>query len=69
MLRVSDCAGFSEDLRLAPSSMLPSASGNGVGTLNGLISQLNTGPTVSPVNASRVALRPPAHDSGARMAR
>ncbi len=48
MLRVSDCAGLVDDSRVAPSPVLPSASSNDVGALNGLISQLNTGPTCAP---------------------
>jgi len=48
MLRVSDCAGLVDDSRVAPFPVLPSASSNDVGALNGLISQLNTGPTCAP---------------------
>jgi hypothetical protein len=52
-------------LAISHSSMLPSARWNGVGAL---ISDLFHGsitlPACSPVNASRAALRLPAHDSG-----
>ena len=37
---------------------------NGVGTPDGLISQLNGWPACAPVNASPPALRPSTHDSG-----
>ena len=42
---------------------------NNVGTLNGLISQLHTSPTSTPVNASPLALRPDTHDSGKSVVR
>jgi hypothetical protein len=42
---------------------------NNVGTLNGLISQLHTSPTSTPVNASPLPLRPDTHDSGNRVVR
>ncbi len=64
MLRVSDCAGPVGDSRVTSSTVLPSASSNNVGALDGLISQLNTGPACTPVNASPAALRRPTHDSG-----
>jgi hypothetical protein len=52
-------------LAISHSSVLPSARWNGVGAL---ISDLFHGsitlPACSPVNASRAALRLPAHDSG-----
>jgi len=41
--------------------VLPSASVNGVGTPEGLISQLDGWPACAPVNASPSASRPPAH--------
>jgi hypothetical protein len=37
---------------------------NNVGTLNGLISQLHTSPTSTPVNASPLPLQADTHDSG-----
>jgi DNA polymerase V len=43
--------------------MLPSASLNGVGIPND-ISQLDTWPACTPVNASPSTLRSPTHDSG-----
>ncbi len=64
MLRVFDCAGPSHGSRLAPCSVLPSASDNSVGVLKRLISQLNGWPVCTPVNASPVPLWAPAHDSG-----
>ena len=42
---------------------------NHVGTLNGLMSQLHTSPTSTPVNASPLALRPDTHDSGQSVVR
>src|SRR5271157_4725155 len=64
MLRVSDCAGPSYDLRLAPWSVLPSASVNSVRAPKKLISQLNGWPVCTPVNASPMSSRTSAHDSG-----
>ena len=51
-------------LALALPSVWPSALLNGVGTPVAIISQLNAQPARAPVNASRAALRLPAHDSG-----
>ena len=51
-------------LPMTPSTMLPSASVNGVGTPDFIISRLDGWPACAPVNASPVASRPPAHDSG-----
>jgi hypothetical protein len=51
-------------LALAPDTVWPSASWYDVGTLDAIISQLNTLPTCAPVNASMVALRLATHDSG-----
>jgi hypothetical protein len=45
-------------------SVLPSAMLNDVGTPVAIISQLNTRPACSPVNASMAALRLATHDSG-----
>ena len=64
MHRVSDCAGSEDGLPMTPPSVLPSASHNGVGTPEDLISQLDGWPACAPVNASPAALRPPTHDSG-----
>ena len=64
MLRVSDCAGSEGGSPMTPPSVLPSASLNGVGTPEDLISQLDGWPACAPVNASPAALRPPTHDSG-----
>ncbi len=61
---VSDCAGPSHDSRLAPCLVSPSAQVNSVGVPNGFISQLNTRPVCTPVNASPAPSRVPAHDSG-----
>src|SRR3954453_757959 len=44
--------------------MLPSAHKKNVGTRKASLSRLTGWPTCSPVNASRTASRPPAHDSG-----
>ena len=44
--------------------VLPSAMLNDVGTPFAIISQLNTLPTCTPVNASIAASRPTTHDSG-----
>jgi len=51
-------------LALAPTAVLPSATWYDVGTLEAIISQLNTRPACAPVNASMAALRPTTHDSG-----
>ena len=64
MLRVSDCAGPDGNSRIPLPSVLPSASLNSVGVLNWSISQLNTWPVCTPVNASSVTSRAPTHDSG-----
>ena len=66
MLRVFDCAGTDMDSPLTPMSAWPSASMNGVGSPDKLISQLNGWPVCAPVNASPPALRPSVHDSGSR---
>jgi hypothetical protein len=52
-------------LAMAKCPMLPSTSGNGVGTPNAKLSRLNTQPASSPVNACQTASRPPSHDLGA----
>ena len=64
MHRVSDCAGSVTGSPVAPIPVLPSASDNGVGTPDCLISQLDGWPACAPVNASVEALRPLPHDSG-----
>ena len=64
MLRVFDCAGSEDGSPMTPPSVWPSASDNGVGTPEDLISQLNGWPACAPVNASPPALRPSTHDSG-----
>lgn len=51
-------------LAIAHPSVLPSAMQNDVGTPVSIISQLNTLPTLAPVNASMAALRLATHDSG-----
>jgi hypothetical protein len=51
-------------LAFAPAAMSPSASWDGVGTPDAIISQLNTVPTCAPVNPSVAALRLATHDSG-----
>ena len=51
-------------LAMAHPSMLPSAMLNGVGTPVAIISQLNTLPARTPVNASMPPLRTVTHDSG-----
>src|SRR5262245_29696854 len=61
--RVFDRAGPSVRSRYRAGTMLPSASLNGVGARDSLFSRLNTAPVHAPVNASRAALRPTAHDS------
>ena len=58
MHRVSDRAGSMYGLPMAPSKMLPSASLNGVGTPDFIISRLDGWPACAPVNASPVASRP-----------
>jgi hypothetical protein len=64
MHRVFDCARPEDGSPMAPPSVLPSASDNGVGTSEDLISQLNTGPTCAPVNASPAPLPVRTQDSG-----
>src|SRR4051812_32330075 len=64
MRRVFDCAGSEIGLPVAPIPVWPSASDNGVGTPDCLISQLHGWPACAPVNASAGALRPLPHDSG-----
>lgn len=56
------------DHRLAKTSLpvLPSASANGVGTLNCVISRLNSQPVHAPVNASPASSRVSTHDSGSQ---
>ena len=51
-------------LALAYPLILPSAMLNDVGTPVAIISQLNTLPACTPVNASMATLRPTTHDSG-----
>ena len=51
-------------LALSRRLMLPSAHKMNVGTREASFSRFNGWPTRSPVNASRTASRPPAHDSG-----
>ena len=51
-------------LAIAHPSVLPSATWYDVGTLNAIISQLNTLPAGAPVNASMAASRLATHDSG-----
>src|SRR5262245_64696790 len=64
MRRVFDCAGSVIGLPVAPITVWPSASDNGVGTPDWMISQLDGWPACAPVNASPPALRPSTHDSG-----
>ena len=64
MRRVFDCAGSEIGLPVASIPVWPSASDNGVGTPDDLISQLDGWPACAPVNASLPALRPSTHDSG-----
>ena len=56
--------GVGRRLAIAPPSMWPSALLNGVGTPVAIISQLNTLPACTPVNASMAVLRLAMHDSG-----
>ena len=51
-------------LAFALPTVWPSASVDGVGTPDSLISQLDVPPACTPVNASRPALRLATHDSG-----
>ena len=51
-------------LAMAHPPVLPSAMLNDVGTPIAIISQLNTQPACTPVNASMAALRLATHDSG-----
>ena len=51
-------------LAMAHPPVLPSAMRNDVGTPVAIISQLNTRPACTPVNASMAALRLATHDSG-----
>jgi hypothetical protein len=51
-------------LAMAHPPVLPSAMLNDVGTPVAIISQLNTRPACTPVNASMAALRMATHDSG-----
>jgi hypothetical protein len=56
--------GVLRALAMAHPSVLPSAMLNDVGTPVAIISQLNTRPACTPVNASMAALRLATHDSG-----
>ncbi len=51
-------------LAIAHRVMLPSRQRKGIGTSEKPVSQLNTQPMVSPVNASRLPSRTTAHHSG-----
>src|SRR5215211_3540879 len=51
-------------LAIALPAVLPSVTCHGVGTLVAIISQLNTLPACTPVNASIATLRSATHDSG-----
>jgi hypothetical protein len=64
MHRVYDCAGSGTGSPGTPISVWPSASDNGVGTPDCLISQLDGWPACAPVHASLLASRPPTQDSG-----
>jgi hypothetical protein len=64
MRRAFDCVGSGGGSPLSPPPVWPSASDNGVGTPEDLISQLHGWPACAPVNASAEALRPLPHDSG-----
>ena len=64
MHRVCDCAGSEIGSPVASIPVWPSASDNGVGTPDWMISQLDGWPACAPVNASLPALRPSTHDSG-----
>src|SRR3954469_4802619 len=64
MARVSDCAGSEDGSPITPTSVWPSASHNGVGTPEDLISQLDGWPACAPVNASPAPLPVRTHDSG-----
>jgi hypothetical protein len=56
--------GPSHARRLSHEMMLPSRQAKGIGTSEMPVSQLNTQPMVSPVNASRQTSRSAAHHSG-----
>src|SRR5262245_33111260 len=62
--RVFDGAGSETGWPVAPIPVWPSASDNGVGTPDGMISQLKGWPACAPVNASPPALRPSTPDAG-----
>jgi hypothetical protein len=64
MHRVYDCAGSEIGSPRTPIPVWPSASDNGVGTPDCLISQLDGWPACAPVNASPPASRPSTHDWG-----
>ena len=64
MHRVLDSAGPMTRLALTPPIVLPSLPGHEVGTPKRVISELNTWPALSPVNAYRRSLRTDRHDSG-----
>src|SRR5262249_20059742 len=64
MRRVCDCTGSGIGLPMASIQVSPSASDNGVGAPDWMISQLHGWPACAPVNASPPALRPSTHDSG-----
>jgi hypothetical protein len=66
MLRVSDSAGPHSSLSLALLSVLPSVYRKTVGTLKWDLSQLNTWPIPTPVNASPDGLPQLGHDSGTK---
>src|SRR5271163_3911290 len=56
--------GVQRMLAITHPPVLPSAMLNGIGTPVAIISQLNTLPALSPVNASMATLRLATHDSG-----
>ena len=56
--------GVAVQLAISSHDVLPSASVNNLGTPDSLISELNTRPAPSPVNAWPAPLPTPAHDSG-----
>ena len=64
MHRVSDSAGRMTRLALSPCILWPSLPQYEVGAPEGVISELNTRPACSPVNACGAPLRARRHDSG-----
>ena len=56
--------GVARRLAMAPARVWPSALLNSVGTPVAIISQLNTLPACTPVNASMAPLRATTHNSG-----